>query len=345
MATIHFLNVKEGDCSIIEHNVGHKTVIDVCNAQPVEALQPAVEALQEALMARMAKADRGINGNFQQKKYPVNPISYMRDRGMSSIFRYIQTHPDMDHMDGIEALFRKFRPINFWDTGNTKEMLASSWQGSSYRDSDWKFYKNLRDTDPDNDPMRLTLYPGARGQYYNLGSDGTSGGDGLYVLAPTKELVDAANEADEDYNRSSYVILYRTTDGSRIVFGGDSHDETWDYILEHHKDSVTNIDLLIAPHHGRKSGRSYEFLDTLTPTLTFFGNARSEHLAYKAWASRGLSIVTNNQANCMVVDARTDLMTLYVTHENFARRVNSSTYYSESFNAWYVGLITEDLIP
>ena len=31
------------------------------------------------------------------------------------------------------------------------------------------------------------------------------------------------------------------------------------------------IDLLIAPHHGRKSGRSYEFLDTLKPTLTFFG--------------------------------------------------------------------------
>ena len=38
-------------------------------------------------------------------------------------------------------------------------------------------------------------------------------------------------------------------------------------------------------------------------------------------------------------------MTLYVTHENFARRVNSSTYYSESFKAWHVGLITEDLIP
>ena len=252
--------------------------------------------------------------------------------------------PDMDHMDGIEALFREFSPTNFWDTDNTKEMPASSWQGSSYRESDWKFYRNLRDTDPDHDPKRLTLYSGARGQYYNEGSDGTSGGDGLYVLAPTKELVGAANEADEDYNRCSYVILYKTGD-NRIVFGGDSHDETWDYILEHHKDDVTDIDLLIAPHHGRKSGRSYEFLDTLTPTLTFFGNARSEHLAYNAWHTRGLSIVTNNQANCMVVDATTTPMTLYVTHEAFARRVNTSTYYNESFKAWYVGLITEDLIP
>ena len=153
MATIHFLNVKDGDCSIIEHNVGHKTVIDVCNAKPVGALQ-------EALMAQMAKAERGISGNFQQKKYPVNPISYMRDRSLSSIFRYVQTHPDMDHLDGIEALFREFSPTNFWDTDNTKEMPASSWQGSSYRESDWKFYKNLRDTDPDTDPRESTRKPG-----------------------------------------------------------------------------------------------------------------------------------------------------------------------------------------
>lgn len=337
MATIHFLNVKEGDCSIIEHNSGHKTVIDVCNASPPKPLE-------EALMAVMAKSERGISGNFQQKKFPVNPVSYIRDRSMSRIFRYVQTHPDMDHMDGIEALFNAFSPTNFWDTDNTKEMPTSSWQGSPYQESDWKFYKRLRDTDPYDDPKRLTLYSGARGQYYNQGSDGTGGGDGLHILAPTKELVATANEVDEEYNRCSYVVLYRTGENS-IVFGGDSHDETWDHILEHHKADVTDIDLLIAPHHGRKSGRSYKFLDILTPTLTFFGNARSEHLAYAAWRSRGLSIVTNNQANCMVIDASTKPMSLYVTHENFARRVNSSTFYSESFKAWYVGPITENLIP
>lgn len=337
MPKIHFLNVKDGDCSIIEHYSGHKTVIDVCNAKPVEPVA-------EALMATMAKSERGITGNFQQKKYPVNPISYMRDHGMSSVFRYVQTHPDMDHMDGIEALFDEFSPTNFWDTANTKKMPSSKWLGSPYSESDWKFYKHLRDTNPDDDPKRLTLYSGARGQHYNRGADGSSGGDGLYVLAPTKDLVATANEVDEDYNRCSYVILYRTGN-NRILFGGDSHDETWDHILEHHEKSVTDIDLLIAPHHGRKSARSYKFLDTLTPTLTFFGNARSEHLAYSAWSSRGLSIVTNNQANCMVVDAGSTPMVLYVTHENFARRVNTATHYSDTFKAWYIGPITKDLIP
>ena len=47
----------------------------------------------------------------------------------------------------------------------------------------------------------------------------------------------------------------------------------------------------------------------------------------------------------MVVDASTNPMTLYVTHENFARRVNTSTYYSEFFKGWYVGPITEHLVP
>lgn len=337
MSRIHYLNVKDGDCSIIQHYTGHITVIDVCNAKPTE---PLVEAIKMAA----ARLEGGIQGNYQQKRYPVNPVSYMSDHGMSGIFRYIQTHPDMDHMDGIEALFDAYSPANFWDTNNTKVMPSTNWQGSPYSESDWKFYKQLRDSKPNESPKRLALYSGARGQYYNRGEDGAGGGDGLHVLAPTEELVAAGNEAAEDYHRCSYVVLYKTGN-NRIVFSGDSHDETWEHILKHHKEDVSNIDLLIAPHHGRKSGRSYEFLDTLMPTLTFFGNARSEHLAYDAWRSRELSIVTNNQANCMVVDSSSSPMVLYVTHEQYARRVNPYSFYSDSFKAWYVGQITESLIP
>ena len=268
----------------------------------------------------------------------MNPIAYMKGHGISSIFRYIQTHPDMDHMDGIKALFETFTPVNFWDTENNKEILNSSWLGSQYSEEDWNFYKRLRVEKPQHDPKRLALLSGAHGQYYNIGEGGSRGGDGLYVLAPTQDLVDAANEGNDEYNDCSYVLLYRTG-GNRIVFGGDSHDDTWKHILAKHGKHVADIDLLIAPHHGRSSGRSYEFLDTLKPTLTFFGNARSEHLAYNAWHNRGLAIVTNNQANCMVVNAGVTPMILYVTHENFARRVNPGTFYEDAVRAWYVGPI------
>ncbi len=334
MATIHFLNVDDGDCTVIKHNSGHITVIDVCNAKPPDPEEKGVSA--------MAQTERSISWNFQQKKYPVNPISYMHD--ISSIFRYIQTHPDMDHMDGITALFEAFSPLNFWDTDNKKEMLNSSWGSSSYSKKDWEFYKRLRDAKPQHDPKRLALLSGNQGKFFNVGEDGSRGGDGLHVLAPTQDLVDAANKADDEYNDCSYVLLYRTGK-NRIVFGGDSHDDTWEHILAKHGSDVTDIDLLIAPHHGRKSGRSYEFLDTLKPTLTFFGNARSEHLAYDAWRRRKLSFITNNQANCMVVDAGTSPMTLYVTNKHFARHVNPRTSYKSAVRAWCVGLVTEDLIP
>ena len=46
----------------------------------------------------------------------------------------------------------------------------------------------------------------------------------------------------------------------------------------------------------------------------------------------------------MVVDASETPMELYVTYENFARKVNSATFYSNTFKAWYVGPITWDLI-
>ena len=323
MTTIHFLNVKEGDCSFIQHGSGRVSVIDVCNATPSESQE------SQAQRAHLKLASEQVGGNFNQKAYPVNPITYMQDHGVTSIFRYIQTHPDMDHMDGIKALFDEFKPENFWDTDNNKDIDASSWTTSTYNREDWEFYKDLRDSDPDENPKRLALLAGAEGQFWHC-----EGGDGITILAPTKDLVEKADDTN-DYNTCSYVLLFEAN-GSKTVFGGDSHDDTWEYILDNFQNEVSDVDLLIAPHHGRDSDRSYEFLDVMKPKMTFFGNAPSEHLAYDAWYRRGLEYITNNQANCMVVDGSKTPMDLYVTNEKFARKKNPLTSYSNDFQAWFV---------
>jgi hypothetical protein len=62
MPFLHFLNVNEGDCSIIQHNSGHVSVIDVCNAREVTV----EESLRAAQVLRLA--EKGILGNFNQKK-------------------------------------------------------------------------------------------------------------------------------------------------------------------------------------------------------------------------------------------------------------------------------------
>ena len=325
--TFHFLNVKNGDCSIIEHGSGHVSVIDVCNAEKVTTPMSDLE---------LKSITERVSGNFQQKKHPVNPVEYLNKFGINSVFRFILTHPDMDHMDGIKDFCEIFSPLNFWDTDNNKEMEFPD--GSPYNEEDWNFYKKIRDEKPQTDPKRLALFSGDHGQYWSQNADGQSPGDALSILAPTLELVQQANE-NEDYNDASYVVLYRGA-GGKILLSGDSHDNTWEHILDNWKDTVKDVDLLIAPHHGRKSGRSYEFLDTVNPKMTFFGNARSEHLAYSAWTYRNLEYITNNQANCMVVDCSGNNLTLYVTHETFARKYNPCTSYSTKYDAWYLKEIT-----
>lgn len=333
MGIFHFLNVKHGDCSIIQHPSSHVTVVDVCNARR-NTFDDRMVQLRKALAGVDASLGR-VPGNFNQKDYPVNPILYMKDRGIDSIFRFILTHPDMDHMDGIKDLFAEFGPLNFWDTANTCE--KDDFGNGPYREEDWLFYKWLRDENREGGPRRLTLHAGDRAKYFNRQEDGSGGGDGLYVLAPTKELMADCRDRD-DYNDGSYVILYRSNAG-RILMAGDSHDGTWDHILANHAEEVADVELLIAPHHGRDSGRSYDFLNVVRPKLTFFGNANSEHLAYGAWSRRGLPIITNNQADCMVVDTNGSHMQVYVTNGSFALARNPAATYFEAYRAWYLGYI------
>ena len=139
-----------------------------------------------------------------------------------------------------------------------------------------------------------------------------------------------------DYNDCSYVILYKTNN-KKIIFAGDSAEKTWNYILENYKEDVSNIDILLAPHHGRKTGGNCDYLDVLNPKLTLFGNAKSEYLDYAAWNNRNLDHITNNQANCVIMDTfGKNGIDIYVTYESFAKKRNPQSTYNNKFKAWYI---------
>lgn len=330
--TFHFLNVSDGDCSIIEHGSGNVSVIDVCNARRPQNRR-VLSLLETYALAKSAEESARAAGrkNYNQKASPENPIEYLHRFGIISVFRFVLTHPDMDHMDGIKDLFDEFGPPNFYDTDNSKE-IEGDWESGKFREADWEFYKKLRDGRPQQNPKRLTVFSGDRGIHRTIDWNGKPPGDAFYVLAPTPELVAEANETG-DYNDCSYVILYRSC-GGRILLAGDSHDKTWEHILAVHAEDVAEVDLLIAPHHGRRSGRSYEFLDTVRPKMTFFGNAPSEHLAYGAWRYRDLDFITNNMAGNLVVECGD--MSIYVGNEAFARDESPGTFYSDTYQAWYL---------
>lgn len=312
MATIHFLNVLEGDCNIIQHDSGRLTVMDISNAyndEDTEA-EKAVKASKERAEMRNRTHVPSNKKNYNQKSNPDNPIDYLKNKlNVGSIFRFVISHPDMDHLDGIKDLYEEFHIFNTWDTDNDKHIDLEGYF-AGYNKEDWEFYTKLRAGKITN-TKRLTYFSKQINQFYN--------DDDITILCPTAELVNNGN-VTEDYNDASYALLFtppKKNGGKwKILLAGDTHDDSWDYILNNHKNDVSNVDILLAPHHGRDSDRSYEFLDTVKPKVTLFGNASSEHLAYSKYPK---ITITNNQAGYVILETSSDYLKVYVKNFEFAR--------------------------
>lgn len=316
--SVHFLNVGPGDCTIIRHCSGHVTMIDICDGN----IQKAQKDSYKGLLGSVQKLGANPPGNFQMCESPTNPIEYVKNLGINNIHRFILTHPDMDHMDGLQALLDEIGITNFWHTGVERDPPEFE-LGSSFNKDDWNCYEKIRADKDSKGIIVLTKLAGARFMYANRNENDELGGDGLYILAPDKNLVNAASKG-EDINDGSYVLLYRSM-GGRVLIPGDAHDSTWKYVLENYESDVMNCSVMIAPHHGRKSKRSYDFLDTIKPKLTLFGCAPSKDLAYDAWNSRNLPKITSNQAGNVVLEIDEGAIDVYIENESFAEKHGSNT--------------------
>ena len=334
MARVHFLNVEDGDCSIIQHENGDVTMIDVCSAkEPEEELIKGMKTFSDACESLSIP-----KGNFHQKYHPENPVSYLQDLGVTSIFRYIQTHPDMDHMDGLQYIAGNFSILNFWDTPNTKKQVFDG--NNRYDENDWKCYQKLRKSD--SSPKALNYFDGTSCKYFAEDDNGLKRDDYIQILAPTKKLVDDANKAG-DWNDASYVILYHIQ-GHKVLFCGDASNKTWQHILDKHQSDVTNIDVLIAPHHGRKGTLDFSFLDVTNPKLTLIGNALSKHLAYSQWNNRKLLHLTNNQAGNVMLDFVNGAVRIYCGNQKFVESFLADkewyTYKHRDMDYWFFSNLT-----
>jgi len=217
---VHFLNVGDGDCTILELPDDTIMVVDVRNAR-----------------IRSYDARSGLE----------NPINYLEKKlKVSSIFRYVQTHPDMDHLDGFYDLRNKYTFTNFWDTNNNKPKPDEFLRG--YREIDWNTYQKIR-SEEDTKFRTRSLDP--------IGLKGGKFPYEIYVINPSIELVKKANE-NEDWNLLSYVIVI-IYEGFKLMLSGDASDEAWEDIYKwamtnsDAKNLVSDVIVFKAAHHGRNS--------------------------------------------------------------------------------------------
>jgi len=211
MMKIHFLNVGKGNCTIIEFPSGHLTMIDIDNSK----IDDDDDALTEPI-------------DYFLSKFPNQ-----------SLFRFILTHPDMDHLSGLNQLATKVSIINFWDTNHNKSFSDEDWEGSPYDKKDWEKYLTLRKSE--SDPKALQLYRDAT-------SECCWTQDGISILSPSASLVKLAHDKEE-YNHLSYVLRIEYA-GVKVILGGDASKEAWDEIYKHYKDEFLKADVFLAPHHG-----------------------------------------------------------------------------------------------
>jgi len=262
---VHYLNVGHGDCTVIKHPSGRITVIDTSNGEAID------ESLVEGKLRRLRKdrasfemfrTIRGLSTKAALQKLGAsveltNPVEFIaRMYPRQTVFRYIQTHPEMDHMRGLDALRDHHDLCAFWDTNNdrTDDVRASD-------EADWKAYQRMR-----SDSRHRLYVRGNRKAYFGADDEyGNGTGDNIEILSPSTELTASCNEI-EDWNNMS-VVLRVHHNGASFVFGGDAGVTAWEDMLT---DSAIVAKLkttlvLKASHHGRETGYDETALKLMSP--------------------------------------------------------------------------------
>lgn len=194
--TIHFIDVGQGDSTLI-----------LCDG--------------EAMLIDAGENDKGVQVQNYLKKQGVDGLKYV-----------IGTHPDADHIGGLDVILYKF------DCG-TVIMPDKSSDTATYRD----VLEAMKSKGYENTLPQV-------GDTYQLG------GAEFMLIAPALEMEDA------DKNNASVGI--RLTHGENtFLFTGDAESKAEAAILE------TGLDLSAtvykAGHHGSSTSSSPEFLEAVAP--------------------------------------------------------------------------------
>lgn len=219
------------------------------------------------------------------------------------IARFISTHPDEDHIHGIEHLNSGIL-CNFYCVQNDTEKEDES--------DSFKKYRDLRD----DKEKAFYISTGCSRQWLNSDSE-ERGSAGINILWPDcdnecfKDALDEA-AAGGSPNNISPIIRYSLTDGVKALWMGDLETE----FMEAIEDDVdlSRADILFAPHHGRKSGRVPEsMLKIIDPKIIVIGEAPSEHLNYY----QNYNTITQNSAGDIVFDCHEGKVHIF-TSKNYS---------------------------
>jgi beta-lactamase superfamily II metal-dependent hydrolase len=259
---IHFLNVGHGDCTIVEFPSGNLTVVDinVCPELLAEELISMAIPLgfdSSSLRSRPEWSLDLLTARFKEAAglhALTNPVDYLvANFPEQSVFRFIATHPHMDHLSGLTDLIRCKPPLNMWHVADG--ITIDDFDTSLYRLEDWEAYQNAI-TSPSS-PKAISPNSGQLNHFWQQ--------DGIEIWSPSLSLEKQAVE-EGNANLASYVLCIRY-DNALAVLGGDADEAAWEDIAQSLGD-FPKVTVLKASHHGRKTGYHQPSVKAMSPDLT-----------------------------------------------------------------------------
>lgn len=225
----------------------------------------------DATLIRQGEHAMLIDGGDNSKGTAVQ--SYLQSQGIKYLDYVIGTHPDADHVGGLDVVLYKF-----------------SWKQVILPDVE-------KDTRTYQDVLRVIEGKNQKITRPKVGDTYRLGGAEFTVIAPVKE----------DYGDSwnDYSIGIRLTFGeSRFVFTGDAEEDAEEDMLDMGMD--LSADVFKAAHHGSDTANTLPFLEEVNPEAVViscgeenrYGHPRAEVLNHLR--SMGIKVYRTDEQGTVV---------------------------------------------
>ena len=241
---VHFIDVGQGDATLIKAGA-HAMLIDAGDNSEGTAVQ-----------------------------------SYLNSQGIEKLDYVIGTHPDADHIGGLDVVVYKFDCKKIFMPGVT---------------SDTKTY---------DDVMQALKSKNQKAQAPKPGETYTLGDASFTVIAPVKGY------GDETNNWSIGMVLQYGE--NRFLFTGDAEKEAEEDILAKGED--ISADVYKASHHGSKTGSCDDFLDKVHPSYAVISCGEGNKYGHPSaqtlnnFRSRGIKTFrTDNQGTIVAYSDGSDI--------------------------------------
>lgn len=292
MSIIKSLSVGNGDMFYIKHNTDNFSIIDCCMNEHNK--EDIVEELEKQAIEKRVR-------------------------------RFISTHPDDDHIRGLQYLNQEMPILNFYTVKNQAKKADETDDFNEYcklRDSDKAFYlekdcercwMNKCNEERGSAGIEI-LWPIINNEHYKTALEGTSKGDSPNNISP--------------------IIQYSIQEGVKVLWMGDLETDFMESIED--DVSLEKVDILFAPHHGRDSGKvPRSWLDKLKPKVIVIGEAPSKNINYY----QGFNTIKQNSAEDILFDCVEDKVHIYVKSRSYKEKFLLKENEMNKYNLYYLGTL------